>query len=108
MKKDLLKKIRKLFTVAQSIKREHVMAVPYRDWRFVVIFFIAGFVVSVGLNTYVFMRINEDIFVASVSTEDIAELDRGQIALVLEYFDKKDVAFEELKSKPLTAVDPSL
>lgn len=105
--KDLLKKIQKFFT-ASGAKKERSMAAPYRDWGIVVALFIAGFVVSVGLNTYVFTRINEDILVATAPQEETTSLSKEKIAGALEYFNVKDAAFEKLKNEPITAVDPSL
>lgn len=107
IKKDLLNKIQKFFT-ASGGKKERAMAAPYHDWGIVVIFFIVGFVASVGLNTYLFTKINEDILVAATSQEETVSLSREKIANVLEYFTTKDVAFEKLKSEPPAVVDPSL
>lgn len=107
-KKDWKKELQKLF-VARGTDKEKMEISPRRDWSIVVALFMLGFIVSVGFNTYLFNRINEDaLLVPSSQKDETVEFDREKLAKVLEIIGGKEAAFEELKNAPVSAVDPSL
>ena len=107
-KKKLDQKIKKMFATKGNDPTK-IEITPYRDWRIVVIIFLWGIFVSLGLNVYLFMRINEeDFFGASVKKEEIITFNTEKLLTVLEGFKKKEEISEALKKAPTPIIDPSL
>lgn len=107
-KKDWKKELTKMFA-ARGTDKEKMEIAPVRDWSIIVALFALGFVTSVGFNTALFNRINEDAFLVTTQKKDeTMEFDKEKLANVLDFIVKKEAAFESLKRAPSVAVDPSL
>jgi hypothetical protein len=107
--KNNLKQRLKRFFATKGSDSQKISITPYRDWRIIVIVFFIGIVVSLGLNVYLFMGVNEDnFFGTTVKREEILKFDKEKLSVVVESFTKKEAAFETLKKSVILLIDPSL
>lgn len=106
-KKNLDVRIKKMFSTKGSDPAK-IEITPYRDWRIVVIIFLAGIAVSLGLNVYLFMGINEDdFFGGTIKKEEVATFNKEKLLTVLNGFKNKEEVSEALKKTATPAIDPS-
>ena len=107
-KKDWNKELKKLFS-SPGVDREKKESAPSRDWRVIVLVFVAVFILSVAFHGYLFMKVNNDsLFMVTIKKDEPVAFDKENFERILNIFDQQDATFERLKSEPLTATDPSL
>lgn len=106
--KTLQKSFMKLWA-KRGLRASQREPAPYRDWVFVVGFFVLGLVVSVVLSAYLFwgVHISEDSGQGAQKT-GAQTLDQKKLESVIEMLDTKEKAFQNLKTSEIKTVDPSL
>ncbi len=93
----------------KEVNTQKADIMPYRDWRNVVIIFFVGLVLSLGLNAYMFLEINQgSFFAATPNSEESTKFNSGGLTRVLDDLLIKEATFEKLKTKSIPTVDPSI
>ena len=83
---------------------------PRHDWKKIVIGFMSGLLVSLGLSAYLFWGIDAGtLFRPSRTSENaIPSIDRASISTLSNFYDQREDVIANLKASSTAVVDPSL
>ena len=108
MLKDYFRKIFKKFTFSKGEDSSKRMFKPYKDWKILVISFSVGLIISIGLNTYLSVRIIDNSFLTTlVPVNSGPVLDRAGLTKVLSDFAAKEAFLANPSATTSPVVDPS-
>lgn len=107
--KNFKKNIRKFFIKEYGVFEPKEIN-PSRDWVIVIAFFILSSIVAVSFGVYAYRKINRGGFFGKPNREEVSieTIDRSELVKAVEFYEMKEKIFQEVKSKKLEIIDPSL
>ena len=83
---------------------------PQRDWKRIVVGFLAIVLISLAIHGYIFWKINKgEIFLANgVNEENVQTIDRTKLKQLMDYYDSREARLAGLHASTTPMRDPSL
>ena len=89
--------------------KEKLETAPYRDWVIMISIFVLVNLISAAVGLYLFVKINsgEIFFVEQRETQPSRTIDKNELKQVIETYEAKREALQDLFLKRPSVIDPS-
>jgi hypothetical protein len=103
--KDITKKIKRSFVRKENID---IVRNPERDWRRLLVGFVACFIIVVCVDGYLFYKISKgDLFSAPPPQPTSDAVDRDALQRVAAYYASRQAGLNAVEATPPSVPDPS-